>query len=49
MAPLRKLLQRLLKKPGTARQSAADRYSQLETLQHRHAFIEVTSNARFKA
>jgi c-di-GMP-binding flagellar brake protein YcgR len=41
MAPLKKLLQRLLNKPGTARQNAADRYTQLETLQHRHAFIEV--------
>lgn len=41
MAPLKKLLRRLLNKPGAARQSAADRYSQLEMLQRRHSFIEV--------
>lgn len=41
MAPLKNLLRRLLNKPGDARKSAADRYSQLETLQQRHSFIEV--------
>ena len=41
MAPLKTFLRRLLNKPSVARQNAADRYSQLETLQRRHSFIEV--------
>lgn len=41
MAPLKTFLRRFLSKPSVARQSAADRYSQLETLQRRHSFIEV--------
>lgn len=41
MAPFKSLLRRLLNKPAAVRQSAADRYSQLETLQRRHSFIEV--------
>jgi flagellar brake protein len=41
MAPLKAFFRRFLAKTVTAQQTAADRYSQLETLQHRHSFIEV--------
>ena len=41
MAPLKAFFRRFLAKSVTTRQTAADRYSQLETLQRRHSFIEV--------